>query len=108
MGIELYCPNCSHRFASAPETPALEILDRMFEDGPWFGLGDGETFEDMIFHALTEQGENLAVAEDVACREHCATDHAKSIPAAPAAISWLTDRRVDRVSQRDVARISGE
>ena len=30
----------------------------MFEDGPWFGLCEGETFEDMIFHALTEHEEH--------------------------------------------------
>jgi hypothetical protein len=57
MQVELYCPHCSARFAAAPETPAVEILDRMFDEGPWYGLGDGETFEDMIFHALTEHGD---------------------------------------------------
>jgi hypothetical protein len=29
----------------------------MLEEGPWYGLGDGETFEDMIFNALTSEGE---------------------------------------------------
>jgi hypothetical protein len=28
----------------------------MSEDGPWYALGDGETFEDMIFSALIGQG----------------------------------------------------
>ena len=57
MQVELYCPNCATRFAAPPETPALEVLDRMFDDGPWFSLGDGETFEDMIFTALTAHGD---------------------------------------------------
>ncbi|HZT83167.1 MAG TPA: hypothetical protein VFA26_23260 [Gemmataceae bacterium] len=57
MQVELYCPSCSCRFAAAPETPAAEIIDRMAEEGPWYALGDGETFEDMIFTALTSRGE---------------------------------------------------
>jgi hypothetical protein len=28
----------------------------MFETGPWYALGDGATFEDMIFATLTEDG----------------------------------------------------
>ena len=28
----------------------------MSNDGPWYALGDGETFEDMIFSSLTENG----------------------------------------------------
>jgi hypothetical protein len=28
----------------------------MNAEGRWYPLGDGETFEDMIFSALTEQG----------------------------------------------------
>jgi hypothetical protein len=57
MQVELYCPNCCCRFAADPETPAAEVLDRMLDDGPWYSLGDGETFEDMIFHALTSHGD---------------------------------------------------
>ena len=56
MQVELYCPNCATRFAAPPETPALEVLDRMFDEGPWFCLGDGETFEDMIFNTLVGCG----------------------------------------------------
>ncbi len=57
MQVELYCSHCSARFAASPDTPALEVLDKMFDDGPWFGLGDGGTFEDMIFNALMEHGD---------------------------------------------------
>jgi hypothetical protein len=56
MQVELYCPHCSCRFAASPETPAADVLDRMTEEGPWYALGDGETFEDMIFATLVEQG----------------------------------------------------
>ena len=56
MQIELSCHNCCCRFVAPPETSAVDILERMGDQGPWFGLGDGETFEDMIFNALTETG----------------------------------------------------
>jgi len=56
MRIELYCSNCSCRFAAPPDTSAEEIRERMFADGPWHALGDGTTFEDMIFSSLTERG----------------------------------------------------
>ena len=71
MQVELYCPHCFCRFAAAPETPAAEVLDRMAEEGPWYALGDGETFEDMIFSTLfasgsircSECGEPVSVTE---------------------------------------------
>jgi hypothetical protein len=56
MQVELYCRGCSCRFAAPPDTPAAEVWDRMVEEGPWYALGDGETFEDMIFAALTARG----------------------------------------------------
>jgi hypothetical protein len=56
MQIELSCPVCHCHFAASPDSPAGEVLDRMAEEGPWFALGDGETFEDMIFAALTQRG----------------------------------------------------
>jgi hypothetical protein len=71
MQIELYCPHCSCSFAEEPDAPAAEVLDRMGEEGPWYALGDGETFEDMIFSTLfasgtircTECGEAVSVTE---------------------------------------------
>ena len=59
MLIELHCPRCSCCLRAAPETPAAEILDRMTEEGPWFALDDGETFEDMVFAALLRRGRIL-------------------------------------------------
>jgi hypothetical protein len=56
MKIELYCSNCDTSFVAAPHTPAHQVLDRMAEDGPWYALGDGETFEDMIFATLFANG----------------------------------------------------
>jgi hypothetical protein len=56
MQIELYCHECACRFAAPPETAADEILERMTDEGPWYALGEGETFEDMIFAALASRG----------------------------------------------------
>ena len=72
MQVELSCPRCFCHFTAAPETPAAEVLDRMAEDGPWYALGDGETFEDMIFSTLfacgaircCECGEPVNVSEE--------------------------------------------
>ncbi len=52
MQVELYCPHCGMSFVACPNTPAAEVLDRMAEEGPWYALGDGETYEDMIFSTL--------------------------------------------------------
>ena len=62
MQVELYCPNCSCSFQADPDTPAAEVLDRMADEGPWYALGDGETFEDMIFSTLFACG-NIRCAE---------------------------------------------
>ena len=56
MQVELHCPHCSHTFMPSSDTPAAEALDRMSDEGPWFALGDGETFEDRIFAALDVEG----------------------------------------------------
>jgi len=37
-------------FVAPPEAPASDVLDRMADEGPWYALGDGQTYEDMIFH----------------------------------------------------------
>lgn len=71
MQVELLCPHCSCSFAASPDAPAAEVLDRMAEEGPWYALGDGETFEDMIFSTLfacgsircSECGEAVSVSE---------------------------------------------
>lgn len=56
MQVELYCSHCACSFLASPEAPAAEVLDRMAEEGPWYALGDGETFEDMIFSTLFARG----------------------------------------------------
>jgi hypothetical protein len=57
MQIELSCPLCACRFAAPPECGSSEVFERMFEDGPRYALGDGETFEDMIFTTLMDHGQ---------------------------------------------------
>ncbi|MGL4551254.1 MAG: hypothetical protein ACRC33_08700 [Gemmataceae bacterium] len=52
MRIELYCPCCDLAFVAPPETPAADVLEQMADQGPWYALGDGETFEDMIFSTV--------------------------------------------------------
>jgi len=52
MQIELYCRHCERSFVAPPDAPADDILDRMAEEGPWYALGDGQTYEDMIFSTL--------------------------------------------------------
>ncbi|MSU77095.1 MAG: hypothetical protein EXS16_03255 [Gemmataceae bacterium] len=72
MQIELYCECCACRFVAPPNLSANEVTDLMFEKGPWYALGDGATFEDMIFSSLTndghifcpECGEPVAVSEE--------------------------------------------
>ncbi len=56
MHIQLHCPRCACHFSAPPETPALDIINRMTDDGPWFGLAEGDTFEDMVFAALLARG----------------------------------------------------
>lgn len=57
MQIELYCSHCDSSFCASPDAPAIEVLDRMADDGPWYALGDGETFEDMIFSTIFAHGD---------------------------------------------------
>jgi hypothetical protein len=56
MHIELRCPRCPCRFSAAPATPASEVLDRMTDDGPWFALASGETFQEMLSAAIRARG----------------------------------------------------
>lgn len=45
--------------SAAPETTSVEIMQRMANEGPWFALGNGPTFEDMIVTALLRNGSIL-------------------------------------------------
>jgi hypothetical protein len=56
MQIELLCPACRAHFVAPPHASAEQIRDRMTQGGQWYALGEGETFEDMIFSTLTEDG----------------------------------------------------
>jgi hypothetical protein len=57
MLVELSCPCCATTFTAPPGITSDEVMHRMFDGGPAYALGDGETFEDMIFTTLMEQGE---------------------------------------------------
>ena len=57
MKIELCCPACACRFVAPPECSADEVIELMFDTGPRYALGDGETFEDMIFNTIMEHGQ---------------------------------------------------
>ena len=59
MNIELHCPYCHSQFSAAADTAADDILDRMIEEGPWYGLAPGETFEEMVRAALSDRGKIL-------------------------------------------------
>jgi hypothetical protein len=59
MHIELHCPDCRSQFGAAADTPADAILDRMMDEGPWYALAGGETFEDMVRAALAVRGRIL-------------------------------------------------
>ena len=56
MSVELYCPGCESPRAASPDTPAAEVVERLTSQGPWQILGDGETFEDAVFTALSARG----------------------------------------------------
>ena len=57
MQVELFCSNCTCCFTAPPDMASDHIWQRMADDGPWYALGDGETFEDMIFTTLTDHGQ---------------------------------------------------
>jgi hypothetical protein len=54
MHIELDCPRCLRHFVVQLRESESEIWDT--SDEPWCALGDGNTFEDMIYAALVERG----------------------------------------------------
>jgi hypothetical protein len=56
LEIELFCPDCESRFAASARTPHEEIVERMTDEGPWYALGEGEFFQDMIHTALSRRG----------------------------------------------------
>ena len=56
MQIQLHCPYCVRSFTAPPDAGAQDILARMSTQEALYALGEGETFEDMIFSTLTEEG----------------------------------------------------
>ncbi len=54
MQVEMRCPHCCRASVVHLETADDDFLHQVFDGGPVYALGDGETFEDMISTALTE------------------------------------------------------
>jgi hypothetical protein len=59
MMIGLHCLVCRSEFSAAADTPADDILDRMIEEGSWYALAPGESFEEMVRAALADRGRIL-------------------------------------------------
>jgi hypothetical protein len=59
MKIELHCADCGSQFSAAADTPLDDILDRMIDEGPWYALAPGQTFEEMVRAALSGRGKIL-------------------------------------------------
>lgn len=56
MEMELICPNCNCRLSAPAETSEEDILRRMTDEGPWYALGAGDCFRNMIHTALEHRG----------------------------------------------------
>ena len=56
MKLELHCPRCACHLAAAPDTPWSDLVAQMADEGPWFALANGETFEEMVWNALLSRG----------------------------------------------------
>ena len=48
MQVELHCDRCGRCSPTILDLTADAALTALHEEGPWFALGDGETFEDRI------------------------------------------------------------
>jgi hypothetical protein len=56
MHIELDCARCFCHFTSVDSAPPGETHDPVLRDEPWSFLGDGSTFEDLIYATLMDRG----------------------------------------------------
>jgi hypothetical protein len=71
MHVELHCSHCSCRFLAPEHAGSFDdVSKRTPENEPWYALGDGNTFEDSIFGAISDRiscpacGESIAVSEE--------------------------------------------
>ena len=59
MHIELDCSRCFCHFTTSDGPSSLDEIQGfgpMAEGEPWSSMGDGSTFEDMIYTTLTQRG----------------------------------------------------
>jgi hypothetical protein len=72
MQLELQCCRCAYHSTVYQHPRTSQIWNQLTEEGPWFALGDGQTFEDRISATLIaddetrcpECGGRLAVSEE--------------------------------------------
>ena len=95
MKIELHCPRCSCRLVAAPNTPWFDVVGQMTEEGPWFALAKGDTFEEMVWAALLTRGSILCpeCAGPVSVREQSLGRLIDGLPANQAAGEWPFARK---------------
>jgi len=53
MQVELECPRCRCRDHAELDNSFGQALEHISAEGPWYALGDGETWEDRIHSYLT-------------------------------------------------------
>lgn len=70
MRTEMCC-NCSNQTDTPPGDFTDDLLEKLNREGPWDGLGDGQTFEDILYQRLAECpacGRAVAIKEEELCR----------------------------------------
>ena len=56
MRIELQCTSCLNHFVAPADANGDAVREQMLNEDAWYNLGDGQTFEDMIFATLMDNG----------------------------------------------------
>lgn len=52
--------DCTPQGSPADGEMAEQLIERFNREGPWDGLGDGQTFEDIIYNKFAERGVTLS------------------------------------------------
>jgi len=91
--IELFCPLCQIRLPATPDTLAAEIIERMNHEGHQFTLGNGATFEEMVFAALLHHGA-------INCPDCC-----RPVLVREKSLGWWLDARNRPDEERELADV---